>query len=110
MSRRINERRRRVLYQSRVAPPTASTAAARAEAAMLREARQPASAFGSRVGRHLRGRWFSLVPVSRLAIALFSVAVLGGAAALMLLHHLSLTTPSLANREAIARIFRVDRA
>ncbi|MEM6470064.1 MAG: sulfite exporter TauE/SafE family protein [Planctomycetota bacterium] len=108
-SRRISERRRRVLYQNQLQPQRASTAASRAQAEKLREARQPASAFGSRVGRHLRGRWFSLVPVSRLAMAIVAASFLGLAVGLAIAHHMSVTRPDVAYHEAVVRVFRVDR-
>lgn len=107
--RRSADRRRRVLYQSHVAPHTPSTPATRRAAEELRAARQPAQAFGSRVHRQLRGRWFSLVPVSRLAMATVAAAVLAIPILLMVLHHLAVTWPSLAYREGIARPFRMDR-
>ncbi len=63
--RRTIDRRRRVLYSTNQADNARSTAASRREAERLREARRPTAAYGSRVHRRLRGRWFSLVPVRR---------------------------------------------
>lgn len=109
INRRSTERRRRVLYQAHVAPHAPSTPADRRAAEQLRAARQPAGAFGSRVNRHLRGRWFSLVPVSPLAISLFTAAVIGMTLLLTGLHHMAITSPSLAYREPLARPLRLDR-
>lgn len=107
--RRSPDRRRRVLYQSHVSPPTPSTPATRRAAEELRAARQPANDFGSRVHRHLRGRWFSLVPVSRLAITVVACVFLLVPAVLTLLHHLAGSWPTLANRQGIARPFYIHR-
>ena len=98
-----------MLYQSHVAPQNPSTPATRRAAEELRAARQPAQAFGSRVHRQLRGRWFSLVPVSRLAVTIAVAAVAGLAISLTVLHHLAVTWPALAYREGIARPLRIDR-
>ena len=60
--RRTNDRRRRVLYSAHQADHEPSSAASRRHAEKLREARCPQMAYGSRVHRRIRGRWFSLVP------------------------------------------------
>lgn len=106
--RRSNDRRRRVLYHSHVSPMSPSTPATRQATEQLRAARQPAQAFGSRVHRHLRGRWFSLVPVSRLAVSLVATVVILVPMLLALLHHLTFTWPSLAYQTEIARPLRID--
>ncbi|MCO8124670.1 hypothetical protein NHH03_23225 [Stieleria sp. TO1_6] len=107
--RRNADRRRRVLYQSHTAPPTPSTPATRRAAEELREARQPAKEYGSRVHRRLRGRWFSLVPVSRLAMTIVATLLLIAPAGMAVLHHLAVTWPRLAYNESLARPLRIDR-
>lgn len=107
--RRTADRRRRVLYHAHVAPQTPSTPAARRAAEELRAARQPAKAFGSRVHQHLRGRWFSLVPVSRLAMSIVATVVLSISLGLTLLHYLTIAWPALAYRESLARPLQIDR-
>ena len=107
--RRTADRRRRVLYQTHVSPHPASSRANHLSDEETRAARQPDQEFGSRVHRHLRGRWFSLVPVSRLAIVVVTSIVLVVPAALTLLHHLAFTWPTLAYREEIARPLYINR-
>ncbi|QDV88617.1 hypothetical protein [Planctomycetes bacterium TBK1r] len=107
--RRTTDRRRRVLYHSHVSPHTPSTPATRRAAAELRAARQPAQPFGSRVHQHLRGRWFSLVPVSRMAMGVTAVIVLAISIALTVLHHAAFTWPTLAYRADLARPLLIHR-
>ncbi len=75
----------------------------------LRQARRPVAIYGSSVNRRLRGRWFSLVPVRRRAMAGISVAILSGVLLLCLAHWLAITWQPLAYREPLARAFRLDR-
>lgn len=108
--RRTIDRRRRVLYSTQQADLANSTAASRRAAEHLREARKPTAAFGSRVHRRLRGRWFSLVPVKRRTLigvtgAMFAIVLL-----LSIAHYASVAWPSVANRPEIARPLRLDRA
>ncbi|WP_436717861.1 hypothetical protein U8335_14570 [Roseiconus lacunae] len=106
--RRTSERRRRVLYQAHVASTDASGRPP--ESSLSREAREPASQFGSRVNRHLRARWFSLVPVTRRAMICVTSAALGLTAMLVIAHHLAVTWPPLTVRDSISRPLRLDRA
>ena len=107
--RRTTDRRRRVLYSSHHAENEPSTAASRRAALKLREARRPSAAYGSRVHRRLRGRWFSLVPVRRRALIAWTATV--GLVTLLLCfaHYASVTWPSIAYRPEIARALRLDR-
>ena len=107
--RRITDRRRRVLYSSRNAENESVTAASRRAALRLREARSPSAAYGSRVQRRLRGRWFSLVPVRRRALISWSGAVGLLVTLLCAAHYASVTWPSIASRPEIARALRLDR-
>ncbi len=107
--RRTIDRRRRVLYSANQADNAPSTAASRRETERLREARRPTAAYGSRVHRRLRGRWFSMVPVRRrtmitIASLLSSIALLLCAA-----HYAAVAWPPLAYRPEVARPLRLDR-
>ena len=75
----------------------------------MREARSPSSAYGSRVHRGLRGRWFSLVPVKRRALLAWCAVVGAVVAILCLGHYASVAWPSVAYRPEIARALRLDR-
>jgi len=75
----------------------------------LRQARRPVAIYGSSVRRRLRGRWYSLVPVRRRAMAAVSLAILSGALLLCLAHWLAITWQPLAYREPLASAFRLDR-
>ncbi len=101
-------RRRRVIYQTSLEDGP-ETAAERRAAERLREARRPTAHYGSHVRRRLRGRWFSLVPVSRMALSGYALAILGFTALLCLMHYLSVRWEPLALREELARPFRLDR-
>ncbi|MEO1524078.1 MAG: hypothetical protein AAFX06_01520 [Planctomycetota bacterium] len=105
--RRSNDRRRRVLYQTHTAPDP-SQSPRRRNAESLRAARQPAKVFGSRVRQPLRGRWFSLVPVSTFSLTMVVATLVTVPLVLTALHYLAITWPTLAYREALARPFRID--
>ena len=109
-TQRNSDRRGRVLYTSALAENEVSTPASRRNALLLREARNPTAAYGARVQRRIRGRWFSLVPISRrnlflVAAVLWSVAFLLAAA-----HYAAVTWPSLTLQSnlAVARPLRLD--
>ncbi|MFG0288200.1 MAG: hypothetical protein ACF8CQ_08500 [Rhodopirellula sp. JB044] len=106
-SRRIDDRRRRVMLTSASVSASAPSAASRTRMEQLREARRPALAYGSRVRKCLRGRWFSLVPVQRTTVAkLFSVLSLI-ALALILLNDATARFATLADRPSFVRVFRI---
>lgn len=75
----------------------------------MREAREPARTFGSRVQRQLRARWFSLVPLKRRALAAIVAILMGGCLLLSLGHHIAVTWPSIAHRDEIARTLILNR-
>lgn len=108
-TRRTTDRRRRVLYSAHQADHAPATAASRREASRLREARRPPAAYGSRVHRRIRGRWFSLVPVRRRTM--WTVSGFIGLAALLLCtaHYAAVAWPAIAYRPEIARPLRLDR-
>ncbi|MEP1644520.1 MAG: hypothetical protein ABJK10_10085, partial [Rhodopirellula bahusiensis] len=64
-----------------------ATAKQKAVQQQWREARRPAVAYGSRVRRCLRGRWFSLVPVQRSAVVGMVATVVGIVMLLIGLHY-----------------------
>ncbi|QDT57973.1 hypothetical protein SV7mr_04610 [Stieleria bergensis] len=70
---------------------------------------QRAKEFSSRVHRHLRGRWFSLVPVSRKAIVIFATTVLALPLLLGLLHHQTFTNAVLLAHPLLGYPFRLDK-
>ncbi|EMI54417.1 membrane protein [Rhodopirellula sallentina] len=106
-SRRIDDRRRRVMLTSASVSASAPSAASRTRMEQLREARRPALAYGSRVRKCLRGRWFSLVPVQRTTVAkLFSVLSII-ALALILLNDATARFATLADRPSFVRVFRI---
>ncbi|QEG43490.1 hypothetical protein [Roseimaritima ulvae] len=102
----LAQRRRRIIYahglgtSDRVSP--AATAASR-------QARRPTAAYGARVHRRLRARWFGLVPVRRRSLSL-AIAVVATAATLLSLGHgAALRWAPLAYAPEIARPLRLDR-
>ena len=107
--RRPNDRRRRVVYTSQYADPIDSSAAGRREREKLREARQPTKAYGARVHRRLRGRWFSLVPVKRKTLCLGALVISSCVILLAYAHYAAVTWPSIIYRPEIARPLRVDQ-
>ncbi|MGB7329186.1 MAG: hypothetical protein WBD31_30170, partial [Rubripirellula sp.] len=108
MDRRTNDRRRRVLYSTHLSDQTASTAASRREFERLREARRPTAAYGARVQRRLRGRWFSLVPVKRRSYTILASVVSAVTLLLCLAHYASNAWPALVYHPEIARPLRLD--
>jgi hypothetical protein len=110
IDRRVSaeSRRRRVIYQTN-REFVAETAAERRASEKLREARRPTASYGSHVNRRLRGRWFSLVPVSPLAMTVCGVAVIGSAVLFAMVHWLSVSWAPLATNTELARPLRLDR-
>jgi hypothetical protein len=107
--RRTNDRRRRVLFSANQPETVRATAASRREVERLREARRPIAAYGSRVHRRLRARWFSLVPVRRRTLITLASVLMGIALLMSLAHYTSVAWPALAYKPEIARPLRIDR-
>ena len=107
--RRSSDRRRRVVYTAHHADNTPTTAASRRNAQRLREARRPTAAYGIRVQRRLRGRWFSLVPVRPATLITVSATIAGLSLLLCFLHYAAVAWPAIAYRPEIARPLRLDR-
>ncbi|KLU04407.1 hypothetical protein RISK_003461 [Rhodopirellula islandica] len=107
-TRRPIERRRRVLLTTAGGDSGNVTAKQKAVQQQWREARRPAVAYGSRVRRCLRGRWFSLVPVQRSALTGVVAVVVCLAMALIGLHYASVAWPALAERTSVTAVTRID--
>lgn len=107
--RRTTDRRRRVLYSAHQAENEPTSAASRRAAEKLREARCPQMAYGSRVHRRIRGRWFSLVPVRLRIMLLVTSSLLLLTTILCLGHYAAVTWAPLSTRPMIARPLRLDR-
>jgi len=104
-----NSRRRRMLVYQNSREDVAETAADRRQFEKLREARRPSEIYGTSVNRRLRGRWFSLVPVRRRAMAGVAIVILGIAAILCVGHWIAVIWQPLAYRPELARPLRLDR-
>ena len=85
------------------------TAASRLEAERLREARCPQAAYGSRVHRRIRGRWFSLVPIRLRSMILVTASLSFLVTTLCIAHYAAIAWPTLAAHPTIARPLRLDR-
>jgi len=72
------------------------------------QARQPAVAYGSRARHCLRGRWFSLVPVTFPAMAQLTAAVCLLVGGLVFCHAATLRWPTLADHPHLVAVFRMD--
>ncbi|TWT70269.1 hypothetical protein [Crateriforma conspicua] len=107
--RRTIDRRRRVLYSAQKIDEGVYAPPGNAASRRLREARRPATAYGSHVNRRLRGRWFSLVPIKRRSMIALGAAVMSVVSLLAVMHYLALAWPALASRPDLARPFRLDR-
>lgn len=108
-SRRTDERRRRVMMSTGTTATAAPTASSRKRIEELREARRPSMAYGSRVRRCLRGRWFSLVPVSRAAYVKTLAVLAMLALVLILLHDASVRYASIAEQSTWVEVLRINR-
>lgn len=109
---RNTNRRRRVLYQKQLAGSgTSALQVHRSDEDIDGQVtrNQRAKEFSSRVHRHLRGRWFSLVPVSRKAIVIFASIVLSLPLLLGLLHHQTFTNAVLLAHPLLGYPFRLDK-
>ena len=107
--RRTNDRRRRVVYSAQNADTAKPTAASRRAKEKLREARHPTKAYGERVQRRLRGRWFSLVPVKLRSLLIGASIIACVSLLLTYAHYAAVTWPWLAYKPEIARPLRLDQ-
>lgn len=103
----LAERRRRVIYAHGLEPGGAVSAK---KIQRFRQARRPTSAYGARVHRRLRARWFGLVPVRRRTMAAVVAVLLVIGGLLTLAHYAAIAWPSLAYQEPLARPLRLDRS
>lgn len=104
-----NLRRRRLLVYHSSRDDGGDSAASRRQFEKLREARRPTEVYGTHVNRRLRGRWFSLVPVRRRAIAAVAAVIVAIALLLCLGHWAAVAWQPLAYRPELARPLRLDR-
>lgn len=104
-----NLRRRRLLVYQSSREEAEDSAVNRKQFEKLREARRPSQIYGTSVNQKLRGRWFSLVPVRRRAIAAVATVILGIAMLLCLGHWAAVAWQPLAYRAELARPLRLDR-
>jgi len=104
-----NLRRRRLLVYQNSQDEETETAADRRQFEKLREARRPSAIYGTSVNRRLRGRWFSLVPVKRRAMAGVGIAIMALAVLLCIGHWAAISWQPLAYRTELARPLRLDR-
>lgn len=98
-----------MLYTARCADALSSGGRSRQDAERLRAARRPTAAYGSRVQRRLRGRWFSLVPVRLRTLIIVAACLLAFSGGLCFLHYLSVTWPTMAVHPELTRPLRLDR-
>ncbi|MEC8475697.1 MAG: hypothetical protein VXZ38_13670 [Planctomycetota bacterium] len=109
VERRIDDRRRRVLFSANRPQSSAPLALAVEDQDDLRAARRPQEAYGSRVKRRLRSRWFSVVPIHRSRLLLligFSLAI---TLLLCMGHYYAATSSFLLSHPDIARPLKLDQ-
>ncbi len=108
--RRQGDRRRRVLMTSASAIAAANhTPGSRSRIESLREARRPTLVYGTRVRAGLRGRWFSLVPVDRSALAKLLAVVSAIVLAIVLMNDATVRFQSIESQSAFVNVFQIIR-
>ncbi len=75
----------------------------------LRQARRPTLVYGTRVREGLRGRWFSLVPVDRSALAKFIAVLATVVLAIILINDATVRLASIESRPAFVDVFQINR-
>ncbi len=106
----LDDRRRMVIYSQRFADDEgAQTKRARGVDPSVKEARRPVSAYGWRVQRRLRARWYGLVPVRRRALWAVTATLFAAVLLLAIGHWAALMWAPIAYRPEIARPLRLDR-
>ena len=108
IERRSIDRRRRVLFSSMRPDTHERDDLSPTESHRLRSARRPQDAYGSRVKRRLRSRWFSLVPIHRGSLLGFIAITFGIAFLICLGHYQAATSAFLLNHPEVARPFKID--
>jgi TRAP-type C4-dicarboxylate transport system permease small subunit len=103
----LGDRRRLVIYAQRFAEDSANPRTGRAES--TGEVRRNQAAYGWRVQRRLRARWYGLVPVKRRTLVALVTLLFSFASALVMLHWCSLWWEPLAKHPEIVRPLRLDR-
>lgn len=107
--RRVNDRRRRVLFTSANRPASPVMGASNGVKQDLRSARRPQEAYGSRVKRRLRARWYSLVPVRRSSLLLVTACSLLFTLIACIGHYYAATSTFLLQHPEIAQPLKLDQ-
>lgn len=107
--RRTDDRRRRVLFSTRGPHAVAGQDSSSKEHDEHRAARRPQEAYGSRVKRRLRSRWFSLIPIHRGRLLSMIGVSLGLSLLLCLGHYYTGHSDFLLEHSEIARPFKLDQ-
>ena len=109
VERRSIDRRRRVLFSSMRPHAHDQDEGSQNDPDHRRAARSAPSAYGARVKRRLRSRWFSLVPIHRGSL-LGLIAITFGIAFLICFgHYQTATSAFLLNHPEIARPLKIDQ-
>lgn len=103
----LDDRRRLVIYSQRFSEDGVATA--NSLAAVSREGKRNQAAYGSRVQRRLRARWYGLVPVKQRTLVAFSAALFSVVGLLGLLHWCAFWWSPIASHPELARPLRLDR-
>ncbi len=109
VERRTDDRRRRVLFSSTQPHLANDQITSPDQQNNLRAARRPQEAYGSRVKRRLRARWFSLIPLHRSTLISVIAASFALVALLCAGHYYASTSEFLLNHSAIAVPLKVDQ-
>jgi hypothetical protein len=103
----LDDRRRLVIYSQRLAGE--GIAQLPRPTAGGDEKRRGQTAYGSRVQRRLRARWYGLVPVKRRTLLAVATVLAAVVAVCGLLHWCALWWPPIASHPDVARPLRLDR-
>ncbi|TWU19714.1 hypothetical protein [Allorhodopirellula heiligendammensis] len=107
--RRQDDRRRRVLMTTASATAATPASGSRSRIDSMREARRPTLVYGTRVREGLRGRWFSLVPVDRSAVAKLIAVLSTVVLAMVLMNDATVRFVSIESRPAFVDVFQIYR-
>lgn len=103
----LGDRRRLVIYSQRLNEDSAGPIAGVAERSS--DAKRSQAAYGSRVQRRLRARWYGLVPVKNRTLLAVAAVLFGFVALLGMMHWCAFWWAPIAAYPEVARPFRLDR-
>jgi hypothetical protein len=109
VERRTDDRRRRVLFSNQRSSTTANYDASSETQTENLVARRPQEAYGPRVKRRLRSRWFSLVPIHLSSLLAFVVLSISLTLLLSLGNYYSASSDFMLQNAEIARPFKLDQ-